>query len=183
LAATACALAAGVPLASIERGLAAFEPVKGRSQVKRFLRGERKVTLVDDTYNANPDSMRAAVDVLAEMQGPRWLVLGDMGEVGNQGPAFHREVGEYAQQRGIDALWCVGESMQHAAQAYGAARHFADVPQLIAALGEQPDAACVLVKGSRFMKMERVVEALMAPAADDSSKQAPGAAGTGATPC
>jgi UDP-N-acetylmuramoyl-tripeptide--D-alanyl-D-alanine ligase len=73
--------------------------------------------------------------------------------------------------------------MQHAAQAYGAARHFADVPQLIAALGEQPDAACVLVKGSRFMKMERVVEALMAPAADDSSKQAPGAAGTGATPC
>nr|WP_297352665.1 UDP-N-acetylmuramoyl-tripeptide--D-alanyl-D-alanine ligase [uncultured Caldimonas sp.] len=182
LAATACALAAGVPLASIERGLAAFEPVKGRSQIKRFVRNARKITLVDDTYNANPDSMRAAVDVLAEMPGPRWLVLGDMGEVGNQGPAFHREVGEYAKQRGIDALWVAGDAMQYAAQAFGAARHFAEVPQLIAALDEQPEAACVLVKGSRFMKMERVVEALVAlPAGNDPN--APGGAGAGATPC
>lgn len=186
LAATACALAAGVPLAAIERGLAAFEPVKGRSQIKRFSRGGRSVTLVDDTYNANPDSVRAAIDVLAEMPGPRWLVLGDMGEVGDQGPAFHREVGDYAKQRGIDALWTAGDATRHAAQAFGAARHFAEVSALVAALDEQPEAACVLVKGSRFMKMERVVEALMAtPAAadDDNDKSAPGGAGAGVPRC
>ncbi|MCM5678803.1 UDP-N-acetylmuramoyl-tripeptide--D-alanyl-D-alanine ligase [Schlegelella sp. S2-27] len=183
-AATACALAAGVPLASIERGLAAFEPVKGRSQIKGFVRAGRQVTLVDDTYNANPDSVRAAIDVLAEMPGPRWLVLGDMGEVGNQGPAFHREVGDYARQRGIDALWTAGDATRHAAQAYGPARHFTQVPELLAALGGQPDAACVLVKGSRFMKMERVVDALVAPPANDNNdKGAPGAAGAGASSC
>ena len=68
------------------------------------MRGGRAVTLVDDSYNANPDSVRAAIDVLAGLPGPRWLVLGDMGEVGDQGPAFHAEVGAYAQQRGIEQL-------------------------------------------------------------------------------
>ena len=97
LAATACALAAGCPLDAIARGLEAFEPVKGRSQVRRLVRGGRSVTLIDDTYNANPDSVRAAIDVLAALPGPRWLVLGDMGEVGDQGPAFHREVGALRQ--------------------------------------------------------------------------------------
>ncbi|AKJ27866.1 UDP-N-acetylmuramoyl-tripeptide--D-alanyl-D-alanine ligase [Caldimonas brevitalea] len=179
LAATACAVAAGVPLEAIARGLSAFEPVKGRSQVKQFSRGGRTVTLVDDTYNANPDSMRAAVDVVAEMPGPRWLVLGDMGEVGDQGPAFHTEVGDYARERGIDAVWTAGEQMAHAARAYGSARHFDGVPELVAALGEQPAAACVLVKGSRFMKMERVVEALLSSGgAPDDNKNAP--AGSGA---
>jgi UDP-N-acetylmuramoyl-tripeptide--D-alanyl-D-alanine ligase len=96
LAATACALAAGCPLEAVARGLEAFEPVKGRSQVKALQRGGRTVTLVDDSYNANPDSVRAAIDVLATLPGPRWLVLGDMGEVGDQGPAFHAEVGRYA---------------------------------------------------------------------------------------
>ncbi|WP_240636050.1 UDP-N-acetylmuramoyl-tripeptide--D-alanyl-D-alanine ligase [Caldimonas tepidiphila] len=166
LAATACALAAGVPLDAVARGLAAFEPVKGRSQVRAWRRGGEALTLVDDSYNANPDSVRAAIDVLAALDAPRWLVLGDMGEVGDQGPAFHAEVGAYARERGVQQLWTAGALCAHAAQAFGpAARHFAGTDALIAALPEAPAARCALVKGSRFMKMDRVVEALVAPAA------------------
>jgi UDP-N-acetylmuramoyl-tripeptide--D-alanyl-D-alanine ligase len=156
LAAAACALAAGVPLAAIAQGLEAFEPVKGRSRAVAVpLRG-RTLTLVDDTYNSNPDSARAAIDVLAELPGPRLLVLGDMGEVGDQGPQFHAEVGEHARARGIDRLFTLGAQ----SQAMGG-RHFADIESLnVAVLAELPVAASVLVKGSRFMKMERVVEAI-----------------------
>ncbi len=162
LAATTCALAAGAPLEAIARGLEAFEPVKGRSQLKSFTQGGRTVTLVDDSYNANPDSVRAAIDVLAEMPGPQWLVLGDMGEVGAQGPQFHAEVGAYARERGLAALWTAGALCVHAAQAYGAgARHFDTVPGLVAALPQAPETNAVLVKGSRFMQMERVVQALI----------------------
>jgi UDP-N-acetylmuramoyl-tripeptide--D-alanyl-D-alanine ligase len=161
LAATACALAAGATLAAVKAGLEAFEPVKGRSAAKRLHWRGRDVTLVDDSYNANPDSVRAAIDVLAGLPGPRWLVLGDMGEVGNEGPVFHAEVGAYARQRGLDAFWCAGAMCADAARSYGAgARHFADAPSLLAALAEAPAAASVLVKGSRFMQMERVVQAL-----------------------
>ena len=110
LAVTACALAAGAPLDAVVRGLEAFEPVKGRSQLKTAVLHGQPVTVVDDTYNANPDSARAAVDVLAQMSGPRWLVLGDMGEVGDQGPAFHEEVGAYAKAQGVDHFWTVGDS-------------------------------------------------------------------------
>ena len=163
LAATACALAAGCPLEAITRGLEAFAPVKGRSQLKTFERDGRTVTLVDDTYNANPDSARAAVDVLAALPGPRWLVLGDMGEVGENGPAFHHEVGAYAQACGIDSLWTVGVLSTHASAAFHGARHFDDVAALLAALAGAPACASVLVKGSRFMKMEQVVAALLQP--------------------
>lgn len=162
LAAAACALGAGCPLEAIREGLQGFEPVKGRSQLKRVVRAGQTVTLVDDSYNANPDSVRAAIDVLAALPHPRWLVLGDMGEVGDQGPAFHAEVGAYALQRGIESFWCAGELMRHAADAFGAgARHHAGVESLLAALPHAPAFASVLVKGSRFMKMERVVAALM----------------------
>jgi UDP-N-acetylmuramoyl-tripeptide--D-alanyl-D-alanine ligase len=165
LAVTACALAAGCPLEAIVRGLEAFEPVKGRSQLKRAWVQGVPVTLVDDTYNANPDSARAAVEVLASLSGPRWLVLGDMGEVGDQGPAFHREVGAYARTHGIDALWTAGPLSRYAADAFGGehngrARHFNTVAELLAALKAAPDCASVLVKGSRFMKMEQVVAVL-----------------------
>ena len=161
LAATACALAAGCPLPAIARGLEAFSAVKGRSQASRIERGGQHVTLVDDSYNANPDSVRAAVDVLAGLPAPRWLVLGDMGEVGEQGPEFHREVGACARNAGIEALWTAGPLCAHAAAAYGnAARHFDTVEALLAALPEAPAAASVLVKGSRFMQMERVAAAL-----------------------
>jgi len=161
LAAAACTLAAGVPLDAIARGLEAFSPVKGRSQVKSFERDGRVVTLVDDTYNANPDSVRAAIDVLAGLPGPRWLVLGDMGEVGDKGPQFHHEVGAYAKQRGIESLWTAGLLSTHASAAFDHARHFDDVHALLAALPDAPACASMLVKGSRFMKMEQVVNALM----------------------
>jgi UDP-N-acetylmuramoyl-tripeptide--D-alanyl-D-alanine ligase len=172
LAAAACAQAAGCPLDAIARGLAAFVPVKGRSQVRNLVREGRAVTLIDDSYNANPDSVRAAIDVLAALPGPRWLVLGDMGEVGDHGPAFHREVGEYAQAHGIDALWTAGHASAHTAAAFARARHFDAVAELIAALPEAPRCAAVVVKGSRFMKMEQVVAALLAPAADPGAPHA-----------
>ena len=166
LAAAACALAAQIPLAAIAQGLAQFEPVKGRSRaltVRLAAAPERTLTLIDDTYNANPDSVRAAIDVLAELPGPRLLVLGDMGEVGEQGPAFHAEAGAYAQARGIDQLLCSGELMRHALPAFARAQHFANVEALLAAVLQQlPGPASVLVKGSRFMRMERVVQAITA---------------------
>ena len=161
LAATACALAAGCPLAAIARGLEAFTAVKGRSQASRIERDGQWVTVVDDSYNANPDSVRAAIEVLAALPAPRWLVLGDMGEVGDQGVAFHQEVGAFARHAGIESLWTVGPLCAHAASAYGdAARHFETVDALLGAWPSAPVAASVLVKGSRFMKMERVVAAL-----------------------
>jgi UDP-N-acetylmuramoyl-tripeptide--D-alanyl-D-alanine ligase len=161
LAAAAGALAAGCPLDAVVRGLEAFEPVKGRSQRRTLEREGLAATLIDDSYNANPDSVRAAIDVLAELPAPRWLVLGDMGEVGDQGPAFHAEVGAYAKTRGIDAFWSAGALCAHAAAAFGPeARHFAGVEPLLEALGEAPAFATVLAKGSRFMRMERVVDAL-----------------------
>ncbi len=156
LAATASALAAGAPLAAVQQGLAAFRPVNGRSQVQALAWRGRRITLVDDSYNANPDSVLAAIEVLAALPGPRWLVLGDMGEVGAQGPQFHAEVGARARERGIEAVWAAGALCAHA----GAHRHFNDVAALLAALPEAPAAASVLVKGSRFMKMEQVVQAL-----------------------
>ncbi|MES2889961.1 MAG: UDP-N-acetylmuramoyl-tripeptide--D-alanyl-D-alanine ligase [Pseudomonadota bacterium] len=162
LAAAACALAAGCPLAAVATGLSEFTPVKGRSQIKTWRRRGQAVTLIDDTYNANPDSVRAAIDVLASLPGPRWLVLGDMGEVGAHGPAFHAEVGAYAQARGVQTLWVVGALSVHAAKAFDGARHFEAVDDLIDALSEAPACSAVVVKGSRFMKMERVVSALLA---------------------
>ncbi|MCP5286323.1 MAG: UDP-N-acetylmuramoyl-tripeptide--D-alanyl-D-alanine ligase [Burkholderiaceae bacterium] len=168
-AAAAAALAAGAPLAAVQAGLAAFRPVAGRSAARAITWQGHPATLVDDSYNANPDSVRAAIDVLASLPGPHWLVLGDMGEVGNEGPAFHAEVGAYARERRLAALWCAGPQSAEAAQAFGqGARHFADTPALLAALTtavDVPDAASLLVKGSRFMRMERVVQAMAAAGA------------------
>jgi UDP-N-acetylmuramoyl-tripeptide--D-alanyl-D-alanine ligase len=171
LAATACALAAGVPLDAVARGLAAFEPVKGRSRAQRLLIGGRSLTLVDDSYNANPDSVRAAIDVLAALPGPRLLVLGDMGEVGDQGPAFHAEAGHHARAAGIEQVFALGDAAAHAADAAGPmARHFADAEALLAAVRiAAPRCASVLVKGSRFMRMERAVQAIEALAVPNNN--------------
>jgi UDP-N-acetylmuramoyl-tripeptide--D-alanyl-D-alanine ligase len=171
LAATAAALAAGVSLDAIKRGLESFGAVKGRLQVKRAaLDTLAGATVIDDTYNANPDSMRAAIDVLASRPSPRVLVMGDMGEVGDNGPEFHREIGAYAKERGIDALYALGDASRDACTAYGAdAHHVDDVATLVAQLLQAPElsgnaaAATLLVKGSRFMKMERVVDAVTSP--------------------
>ncbi|OYT90715.1 MAG: UDP-N-acetylmuramoylalanyl-D-glutamyl-2, 6-diaminopimelate--D-alanyl-D-alanine ligase [Burkholderiales bacterium PBB3] len=163
LAAIACALAAGVTVPSIVRGLQAFVPVKGRSRAQQVQMGGRSCTVVDDTYNANPDSVRAAIDVLAELPEPRVLVLGDMGEVGQDGPQFHAEVGRYAQSQGIDHLKTIGTLAVHASQVFDGAQHFETMESLIAAVqSDMPAVSSVLVKGSRFMRMERVVEALHA---------------------
>ena len=121
----------------------------------------RSITLVDDTYNANPDSVRAAIDVLAQLPGPQLLILGDMGEVGDQGPEFHREVGRYAQTRGIRHVLTHGTLAALAAQAHGSAHHhdsFEDLCQEAQRLCD--GVGSVLIKGSRFMKMERVVQRL-----------------------
>jgi UDP-N-acetylmuramoyl-tripeptide--D-alanyl-D-alanine ligase len=162
LAAVTAALAAGAPLDAIVRGMEAFRPVSGRSRLLSWQRVNDSVVLVDDSYNANPDSVRAAIDLLMGLSGPHWLVLGDMGEVGTQGPEFHAEVGAYAKARGVEQLWLAGAACLDTARAYGpTARHFAGTPELIAALHEAPRCAAALVKGSRFMGMERVVRALV----------------------
>ena len=181
-AAAACALAAGACAQAIAAGLAAFEPVAGRCRTQRLALGGACITLVDDSYNANPDSVRAAIDVLAELPAPHWLVLGDMGEVGAQALAFHDEVLRHARARGIGRVWLAGAWFGRAAAALGEAggfevRHFDDVPALASALlsALQPSGGSVLVKGSRFMRMERVVQALQraaAPAGEEEGRDA-----------
>jgi UDP-N-acetylmuramoyl-tripeptide--D-alanyl-D-alanine ligase len=155
LAAAACAHAAGIPAEAIGAGLAAFRPYAGRLQLKKTAAG---ATLIDDSYNANPDSVRAAIDVLASCPGPTALVLGDMGEVGEKGPEFHAEVGRYAKEKGINVLLAFGSSSRDSVVAFGeGARHFEDWNEIPSCL---KDARTMLVKGSRFMRMERVVSAL-----------------------
>jgi UDP-N-acetylmuramoyl-tripeptide--D-alanyl-D-alanine ligase len=163
LAAAACALAAGVPRHCVEQGLQGFVPVKGRSRAVSLIVDGRECTLVDDSYNANPDSVRAAIDVLADLPSPRLLVLGDMGEVGQEGPQFHTEAGRYAKERGIEQLYAMGSLAQSAVKAFGSAKHFDSVEDLNAAVrADMAQVNSVLVKGSRFMRMERTVEALVA---------------------
>jgi UDP-N-acetylmuramoyl-tripeptide--D-alanyl-D-alanine ligase len=162
LAAAACALAAGVSADAVQQGLNAFVPVKGRSRALAVVTAGREITLVDDTYNANPDSVRAAIDVLADLPSPRMLVLGDMGEVGDQGPQFHAEAGRYAHAKGIDHLLATGAATLSAVAEFPGARHFASMDALCAAaIVLVPTVASVQVKGSRFMRMERVVESVM----------------------
>jgi UDP-N-acetylmuramoyl-tripeptide--D-alanyl-D-alanine ligase len=154
LAAAACAVAVAVPPKAIAEGLSAFRPYSGRLQVKSTAAG---ATVIDDSYNANPDSVRAAIDVLASCPAPTVLVLGDMGEVGAHGEEFHREVGAYARSRGISSLLALGEATRHAVAAFGSgARHFERFEELV----PNVNGRSILVKGSRFMKMERVVAAL-----------------------
>jgi UDP-N-acetylmuramoyl-tripeptide--D-alanyl-D-alanine ligase len=159
LAAAACALAAGIVPAAIVAGLGAFRPAAGRMARGRAAQG---ALLIDDSYNANPDSVIAAIDTLAAMPGHQVLVLGDMGEVGEQGPAFHREVGAHARDRGLAHLLAVGEATRASVEAFGpGGEHFADLDALVARAQELAGpTACLLVKGSRFMRMERVVAAL-----------------------
>jgi UDP-N-acetylmuramoyl-tripeptide--D-alanyl-D-alanine ligase len=159
LAATAAALAVGVSTTDIAAALAGFKPPGGRGVRMALASG---AALIDDTYNANPDSVRAAIDVLSVAPAPRVLVLGDMGEVGAQGPAFHEEIGAYARTRGIEELLCTGTATLATVAAFGArARHFSSIDELIDACRIAASAeTTLLVKGSRFMRMERVVRAL-----------------------
>lgn len=159
LGSVACSLAAGASLDHVVNGLESFQAVKGRMQMHR---GQSGWVLIDDTYNANPDSVRAAIDVLSALDAPRVLVLGDMGEVGDEGPQMHEEIGDYARTHHIDYLLTLGAASRLAAQVFGAgARSFEGVDALVACLRDL-NAQSVLVKGSRFMALERVVTAVLA---------------------
>jgi UDP-N-acetylmuramoyl-tripeptide--D-alanyl-D-alanine ligase len=157
LAASTVAAALDIPTTKIAQGIERFAPVKGRLQRKRALHG---ATLIDDTYNANPDSMRAAIDVLAALPGKRVLVLGDMGELGVDAWKLHGEIGAYAKAHGVDVLFCLGDNARNMAAQFGQnAWHFERIEELLADLENllAPDVT-VLIKGSRFMEMERVVK-------------------------
>lgn len=166
LAAVAATLAAGVPLSAIQQGLADFKGVKGRLQRRA---GANGAVVLDDTYNANPDSMRAGIDVLASTIGRKVLVLGDMGEIGEAAGQYHDEIGGYAKSAGVDVLFALGEASAIAARNFGeGARHFRKVEELIEALRPELTAnTTVLVKGSRFMRMERVADAICLPAKEN----------------
>ncbi len=159
LAAAACCHAIGLSADEIARGLAAFRPAPGRLRRMSAIGG---ATLIDDSYNANPDSVRAAIDVLAALGGERVLVLGDMAEVGDQGPQFHAEVGHYARERGLEHLLTLGVACAGTAAAFGeTGEHFDSIDSLCArAVALASDRTTILVKGSRSMRMERVVQAL-----------------------
>lgn len=158
LAAAAAAQTFGVSLQGIAEGLNNVQPVKGRSVAQMTAGGIR---VIDDTYNANPTSMCAAVDILAGFSGRTVLVLGDIGELGQWAEEGHRQVGDYARGK-VDALYAVGPMMAHAVKAFGQnARHFTNQADLIAAVrGEQAINTTILIKGSRSAAMENVVAAL-----------------------
>ncbi|WP_331984521.1 UDP-N-acetylmuramoyl-tripeptide--D-alanyl-D-alanine ligase [Chitinimonas sp.] len=160
LAAAAACHALGLDVAAIAEGLAHYAGAKGRLQQQRAACG---ALLIDDTYNANPDSMHAAMDVLAALPAPRFLVLGDIGEI-DEVAERHAELGRYARSKGLDTLYATGQGMRHAVDAFGVGGHwFASHAELVAALAPKLSAgAAVLVKGSRFMRMEQVVAALAA---------------------
>lgn len=171
LAACAVALAADISLEKIRAGLEKFHPVAGRMQVLQL---HSNLRLIDDSYNANPDSVVAAIDALAQHFGRRYLILGDMGEVGSQGPAFHEELGLYAAKSGIENLLTLGDLSRLTTDSYlktkpdGHAKHYSDLIELSEDLQTginksdtaQSEPITVLVKGSRFMRMERLVEIL-----------------------
>ena len=173
-AAAGLALAMGVAPKSLQRGLARFAPVNGRGKVHQVL---PNAWLVDDSYNANPDSVLAAVKALSGLEGARLIILGDMGEVGDQGPAFHEEVLHKASQAGIEEIWLLGEAMTSASRRLGIGRPFPDLASLSAALHKvlkglpaahpplgfqaQKPELTAWVKGSRFMRLERLVNGVL----------------------
>ena len=158
-AAAAAAVAAGAGRDAVRDGLAAVRPAKGRLESKR---GPRGAEIIDDTYNANPASLRAGLGVLGAKPSPRWLVLGDMAELGPDAASLHADAGRCARRHGVERLLVVGELSVEAARAFGGgATHFEDCAELVERLREElPDGATVLVKGSRSMAMERVVDAI-----------------------
>ena len=185
LAATAVGIAAKLPKDAIVAGLEAFKAVSGRMRKSEIQVNQVCITLVDDTYNANPDSVIAAIDAIEDLPGQRWLVLGDMGEVGDQGPTFHREIGDYAAHHQIDQLLSIGELTKFTHEAFQqsnlsekntparSCQHFnaigSLIDQLMAMISEfasKPSRTevmplVILVKGSRFTKMERVIDHLL----------------------
>lgn len=160
LAAAACSIALNIPLQQVQAGLQSFRAVKGRMQGKT---GSKDCFIIDDTYNANPASMQAAINSATATGRSCWLVIGDMGELGNFSKSAHLQVGEYARQAGIERLYALGPLSKNAVEGFGAgAYHFEDMQTLIETLNiELESGLTVLVKGSRAMAMERAVQALL----------------------
>ena len=168
LGAAAAASAVGVGLPDIARGLGSMRPVPGRLQFKRAAGG---AWIIDDSYNANPSSVQAGIDVLAQLTGRRWLVFADMGELGEYADESHRQVGVWAKAAGIERLFATGTLAKLAVQTFGAgASWFADTTALAAGLntelgrikpGFDPGEVRMLIKGSRFNRLEHVVAALV----------------------
>ncbi|WP_455220073.1 UDP-N-acetylmuramoyl-tripeptide--D-alanyl-D-alanine ligase [Kaarinaea lacus] len=161
MAATAVAVAADVNLQTIANGIGALQAVPGRLQLKPGINGAR---VIDDTYNANPNSLRAGLDVLASCEGEKFLVLGDMGELGDNSIELHQQAGEDAARLHIDRVYTLGGFSEEATEAFGDnGQHFEDVDELVKSIKPKlSNDVTVLVKGSRMMRMERVVEALLA---------------------
>ena len=171
LAAASAAIAVGATLQEIKQGLESLTPVKGRLTPYA---GPQNTRLIDDTYNANPSSMEAAIDVLSEFTaGPRVLVLGDMGELGENVEQLHADIGVYARDKGIEQIFCLGAHSAQAAKSFGKnAHHHQEIEPLLDALTQQlNNNTTVLVKGSRSMRMERVIDALKLPASELSKGQ------------
>jgi len=170
LAAATSAYAAGISIASIKEGLESFSPVKGRCVPRTTLSGS---LLIDDTYNANPDSVIAAIDLLSSLDGERVLILGDMGEVGQRGSEFHKEIGAYAKSMGIDLFLALGELSRNSISSFNQngtklGIHFESIEPLIDCINSlSKQNSTILVKGSRFMKMERIVKSLCETVTDE----------------
>lgn len=162
LAAAACCYSIGIDLEKIAEGLNTFQPVNGRLQLKQSLEGAK---IIDDTYNANPDSVIAAIDVLSGFGGENILILGDMGEVGEDGAQFHTEIGQYAKSKGIQNLYTLGALAKFSSDVFGeGAKHFEVFEDLVKNLTPfNSEHKTILIKGSRFMKMERVVQHFVTP--------------------
>jgi UDP-N-acetylmuramoyl-tripeptide--D-alanyl-D-alanine ligase len=160
LAATSAALAMGVSIQIVATGLESYSGVKGRLQQKS---GKNGALVIDDTYNANPMSMKVAIDVLMAMPGEKILVLGDMGELGDNAAEMHAEIGLYAKASGLNSLYALGDMSLDIVNAFGVgARHYSTPQELTAVLlGQMKQGTNVLVKGSRFMSMERVVDEIV----------------------
>ncbi len=160
LAAAAAAVSAGATLAHVAAGLASMQPVAGRLNFRITRAG---AWLIDDSYNANPSSMRAGIDVLADLGGRRWLAIGDMGELGAHAQDAHVGIGHYARERGVERLFATGPLAALAVEAFGAgAQWFPDAEALTRELQAALDADVrLLVKGSRSNRLERVVDALV----------------------
>jgi UDP-N-acetylmuramoyl-tripeptide--D-alanyl-D-alanine ligase len=159
LCAAAAACAAGATLDDVRLGLATMRPVPGRLQFKSAPSG---AWIVDDSYNANPSSMKAGIEVLEKVDARRWLVMGDMGELGDAAPGSHRDIGRFARDHRVDRLFATGKLAALTVEAFGpGAEWYADTESLSRAVNaELTREVCVLVKGSRSNRLERVVDAL-----------------------
>lgn len=166
--AAALSVQVGASLSDIQKGLFEMHAVSGRLNVKNI---GSQLRVIDDSYNANVASVKAAIDLLVTFTGPKILVFGDMGELGDQTQMYHQQIGEYAQSQGVDALLSIGQFSHHASQVFAAtSKHCADIEELMHQLCLLIDASRsankipvnILIKGSRSAKMERVVEAIEA---------------------